>query len=198
MLQYVLSWPAFLAALVVFGFAPGALLRIIVLAFPSDDPRREELLAELRVVPRLERPFWVLEQLEVAIFEGVWGRFTWAATGRIIWRWHLDSGVELNRGNPSTFWIPSEMERKAIRSGDQVKLVFVIKEGLNGQRWGERMWVEVQKVGRRRIVGTLRNTPAFIPRMEPGQRIRFNSDNVIDLIPRDEVGVDLADDHIAA
>ena len=198
MLQYVLSWPAFLAALVVFGFAPGAVLRVIVLAFPSDDPRREELLAELRVVPRLERPFWVLEQLEVAVFEGLWGRITWAATGRIIWRWHLDSGVELNRENPGTFWIPSQEERKAIRSGDHVKLVFEMKEGWNGQRWGERMWVEVRKVGRRRIVGTLRNTPAFIPRLEPGQRVRFTSDNVIDLIPRDEVGDDLADNHMPA
>jgi hypothetical protein len=32
------------------------------------------LLAELHVVPRAERPFWVAEQLEVALFEGVRGR----------------------------------------------------------------------------------------------------------------------------
>jgi len=54
------AWPAFLAALVVFGFAPGIALRLIVLAFHRDDPRRRELLAELYAVPRLERPFWVL------------------------------------------------------------------------------------------------------------------------------------------
>ena len=65
MLNAIASWPTFLVALLVFGFAPGALLRIIVLAFPRDDPRRAELLAELHAVPRIERPFWVLEQLRL-------------------------------------------------------------------------------------------------------------------------------------
>jgi ATP-binding cassette subfamily B protein len=50
------------------------LLRLIVLAFPHHDPRRRELLAELHAVPRIERPFWVFEQLEVAVFEGIRGR----------------------------------------------------------------------------------------------------------------------------
>lgn len=71
----VVSWPMLLLALVVFGFAPGLVLRLIVLAFPRDDPRREELLGELHAVPRFERPFWVADQLEVALFEGVHGRF---------------------------------------------------------------------------------------------------------------------------
>jgi DNA-binding transcriptional MerR regulator len=70
-----LAWPTFLIALLVFGFAPGALLRLIVLAFRRDDPRRRELLGELYAVPRIERPFWVIEQLEVALFEGLRGRF---------------------------------------------------------------------------------------------------------------------------
>jgi hypothetical protein len=34
----------------------------------------DELVAELHAVPRLERPFWVLEQLDVALFEGLWSR----------------------------------------------------------------------------------------------------------------------------
>jgi hypothetical protein len=49
-------------------------LRVIVLAFRRDDPRRRELLAELHAVPRIERPLWVAEQLEVAVFEGLWPR----------------------------------------------------------------------------------------------------------------------------
>ena len=55
---------------------PGAVLRLILLAFKRDDPRRTELLAELPHVPRMERPFWVFEQLEVALFEGLAGRLT--------------------------------------------------------------------------------------------------------------------------
>ncbi len=74
LITQIIVWPSLLIALVAFGFAPGALLRVIVLAFRRDDPRRRELLAELPHVPRLERPFWVFEQLEVALFEGLLGR----------------------------------------------------------------------------------------------------------------------------
>jgi hypothetical protein len=49
-------------------------LRLIVLAFPQDDPRRRELLGELYAVPRIERPFWVAEKLELALIEGLGGR----------------------------------------------------------------------------------------------------------------------------
>jgi hypothetical protein len=66
------SWPVLVTALLAFGFAPGAVLRLIVLLFPHDDPRRCELLGELYAVPRIERPFWVIEQLEVALFAAVW------------------------------------------------------------------------------------------------------------------------------
>lgn len=69
-LEAVIAWPSLFLAVVVFGFAPGFCLRLIVLAFPADDPRRTELIAELYAVPRIERPFWVAEQLEVALFEG--------------------------------------------------------------------------------------------------------------------------------
>jgi len=71
----VISWPMAGIALLVFGFAPGAVLRLIVLAFPPDDPRRRELLGELYAVRRIERPFWVIEQLEVGLFEGLRRRF---------------------------------------------------------------------------------------------------------------------------
>jgi len=66
-----LTWPTLMAALLIWGFAPGAVLRVIVLLFPKDDPRRRELLGELYAVPRPERPFWVIEQLEVGLFEGL-------------------------------------------------------------------------------------------------------------------------------
>jgi hypothetical protein len=67
----ILSCPMLALALLVFGFAPGLLLRLIVLAFPKDDARRAELRGELYNVPRFERPFWVAEQMEIALFEGL-------------------------------------------------------------------------------------------------------------------------------
>jgi hypothetical protein len=168
--------PAFLFALLVFGFAPGAVLRLIVRAFPRDDPRRRELLAELYVVPRMDRPFWVFEQIELALFEGLWGRIVWAATGRVIDRWQLGSGVERHRMYPETFWIPTSEERLAIEPGMVVKLMFEMKDG-----WGERMWVRVWSMNGRHLIGTLVNEPVGIPRLTHGDTIKFNHDHVIDL-----------------
>jgi hypothetical protein len=71
LLKAVASWPSLLLVVVVFGFAPGFCLRLIVLAYPRGDPRRDELIAELYAVPRVQRPLWVAEQLEVALFEGL-------------------------------------------------------------------------------------------------------------------------------
>ncbi len=176
LLDAIVSWRIFLVALVVFGFAPGALLRLIVLAFPCGDPRRRELLAELHAVPRLERPFWVLEQLEVALCEGVWERVVWTATGRVIHRWRIGSGVQRNREYPETFEIPDEEAKQTIEPGVVVKLMFEMRDG-----WGERMWVEVVAVKRRHIVGTLRNHPIGVPRLDWGDRIKFKRDHIIEI-----------------
>jgi hypothetical protein len=77
----VISWPALGCALLVYGFAPGALLRLIIVLYPRDHPRRRELIGELYAYPRIMRPFWVAaEQLETALFEGLHGRLTaWRA-----------------------------------------------------------------------------------------------------------------------
>src|SRR6476646_2353277 len=94
MFDYFLSVKALAVAMVIFGVAPGLALRVIVLAFHPEDPRRYELRGELSGVPIWERPLWVAEQLEIAIAEGLLGRRTWAATGHIIYQWRLRSGVK--------------------------------------------------------------------------------------------------------
>lgn len=76
LLKVVASWPSLLMVVVVFGLAPGLCLRLIVLAYPRDDPRRAELIAELYAMPRIQRPLWVAEQLEVALFEGLGHRLS--------------------------------------------------------------------------------------------------------------------------
>jgi hypothetical protein len=80
LILHVLAWPTLGVALLVFGFAPGAVLRLIILLYQRENPRRRELLGELYSVPRIERPFWVAEQLETALFEGLHDRMTsWRA-----------------------------------------------------------------------------------------------------------------------
>jgi hypothetical protein len=183
MLDALISWPTFLAALVVYGFAPGALLRLICLAFRRDDPRRYELRAELYAVPRPVRPFWVFEQLEVALFEGLGERLTSAATGRLIYRWHLESGVERNREYPDTFWIPDDAWKVQVGPGACVKLMFQMRDG-----YGERMWVDVTSGKGDRLTGTLRNMPSFIPRLEPGDNVKFRREHIIDIVPDEDGG----------
>jgi NACHT domain len=75
LLNAVLSWQSLLLVLFVFGVAPGFCLRLIVLAYPRGHHRRTEIIAELYAVPRIERPLWVAEQLELALFEGLPQRF---------------------------------------------------------------------------------------------------------------------------
>lgn len=68
------SLPALFTIMVVFGFAPGFCMRLIALMYPRTDPRRKELYAELKAVPRIERPLWVAEQLETGLFDGLLSR----------------------------------------------------------------------------------------------------------------------------
>jgi hypothetical protein len=176
-LDSLVSWPTLLFAVLIYGFAPGFLLRLLVLVYEKDDPRRGELIAELYDVPRLERPFWVAEQFETAIFDGVVPRVRWALTGRVIRRWKLRSGVKQNRLFPDTFSIPSKEERLSVGAGDVVKLMFLQSDG-----WGERMWVRICRVGRWRLVGHLENLPLDFPRLDVGARIVFRRHHIIDIL----------------
>lgn len=85
LLEAAAFWPNLVLVVIVFGFAPGFCLRLIILAYPRSDPRRDELIAELYAVPRIQRPLWVAQQLEVALFEGLGHRVS-AAIRRLTGR----------------------------------------------------------------------------------------------------------------
>jgi uncharacterized protein YegJ (DUF2314 family) len=57
-----------------------------------------------------------------------------------------------------------------------------MSEDWGRERWGERMWVNVEAINGRRLVGTLRNTPAGIPKLNPGDRVKFTMDDIIDVV----------------
>jgi len=71
LIDAAISWPALLIALVIFGAAPNLVLRLLLLAYPKGHPQRAAIWADFRDVPRWERPFWVCEQLDGALFEGL-------------------------------------------------------------------------------------------------------------------------------
>jgi len=128
---HVIAWPTLGFALLVFGFAPGAALRLIVLLYPRDHPRRRELIGELYRYPRIERPFWVAQQLETALFEGLPGRLT-AWRGKCLAAWRGKRPIRFHvrvaqpgRGRVLTLlWrLPAELRRADVQ-GNDVLLAF--------------------------------------------------------------------------
>jgi hypothetical protein len=71
LVEAVASWQSLLLVIAIFGFAPGFILRLLVKIYPRDDPRRQELVAELYTLGRIERPLFVAEQFETVLFEGL-------------------------------------------------------------------------------------------------------------------------------
>jgi hypothetical protein len=71
LIDAVASWQTLLLAVGVFGFAPNVVLRLLLLAYPKNDPRRRELIAELKAMKWFERPFWVADQFGTALFDGL-------------------------------------------------------------------------------------------------------------------------------
>ena len=175
LISSVASWPTLLIAVLVYGFAPGFLLRLIVLTYKKEDPRRSELIAELYTIPRHKRPFWVAEQIETAVFDGLTPRVHGALSGRVINRWKVSSGVAMNRAYPGTFWVPSPEDIEYIGPGDLVKLIFTQHDG-----WTERMWVEVSKIGRRKLTGHLIDEPFGLYRLHVEKKVSFKRDDIID------------------
>lgn len=171
---------AFALAVLIFGFAPGMALAAIVRLIPDVD-RRLELQAELYEVPRWERPFWVAQQLEVALRIGVAPRVEWY-WGRHVWhRCRLESGLERHQQYPDSFWVPDTETKAEIRSGDLVKLMWSVDRFP-----GERMWVKVTERKGDRLSGRLDNVPVFAY-MDPGEKVSFHIDDIVDCFIEDAV-----------
>lgn len=170
---------AFLLSLVVFGLAPGFVLAGIVRLIPDHD-RRRELQAELYGVPRWEQPYWVVQQLEVAIRIGLAPNVAWYWEKWFWNRAHIEPGIESNRKYPDSFWIPDDELKADLRPGDLVKLMWLVKRDP-----GERMWVRITHREGDRCVGTLENLPLFV-RMDPGEKVKFHIDDIIDCKFEDE------------
>jgi Sigma-70, region 4 len=70
-LEALTSPEAFGVSLLVFAFLPGLVLRLLVCLYPKDHARRTELLGQLYSMPQWRRPWFVVEQLETALAEGL-------------------------------------------------------------------------------------------------------------------------------
>lgn len=185
MIEVLFGAPGALAAfglsLLVFGFAPGMALALIVKLIPDED-RRDELQAELYEVPRWERPYWVAQQFEVALRLGAFPWIGWYL-GKYVWhRAKIESGVERNREYPETFWIPDDEDKRLIQPGDHVRLMWYVPRL---EIAGERMWVRVTHRRGDRLVGRLLNDPVCVF-ASYDDVVKFHIDDVIDIIVPEE------------
>ncbi|MDR1431690.1 MAG: hypothetical protein LBI99_06180, partial [Propionibacteriaceae bacterium] len=140
------TWPLFAVALT-FGLLPGVVTRVLALGFRKDDPRRQEMIAAVYAVPRWERPFWVLQQVECVFREGILERLLDAAGGRLFNWWVLGDWVAMHLAHPNTFEIPTVDEIALLRPGGSVKLMFDPKGRLVTKRLHpERIWVDITEV----------------------------------------------------
>jgi hypothetical protein len=94
--------------------------------------------------------------------------------------WELEDVVQKNRENPETFHIASEAERKGLKPGDLVKLIFLFldhdEEGEFVQ--GERMHVRVRETTAEGYVGVLEDAPAATTLLQRGSPIAFGAEHV--------------------
>lgn len=104
LLKVLVSPWNFLWVVVVFGFAPGFCLRLIVRVYPRNNPRRRELIAELYAIPYIKRPLWVAQQLETALFEGLGYRISvmirLLARGHLVMLWPVKMILRFVTGSP--------------------------------------------------------------------------------------------------
>jgi hypothetical protein len=70
-----------------------------------------------------------------------------------------------------------------------VKLMFEMRDG-----GGDRMWVFVTNVKKRKLVGRLINMPFMIPRLMPGDEIKFKREHIIDILYDDDTGQPAGDE----
>ena len=91
---------------------------------------------------------------------------------------HLINGESKNTQDPETFLIPTVEQRKAVVSGNFVKIGFMSDDP---ECFGEWMWVKVCECVEGEIyAGMLANRPLCIP-LKPGAWIRFGPEYILDI-----------------
>lgn len=83
----------------ILGFFPGVVNRLFARSYAKEDPRRAEMIAELYEVPRKEQWWWVFQQGERALFEGLPARAVRARTLPISssWSWNDQGHLAIAR-----------------------------------------------------------------------------------------------------
>lgn len=101
--------------------------------------------------------------------------------------WWLDDAQAIADKYPYTFYKPSPEVISMLRSGNQVKLIFVFDSEDPEAPRAERMWVDILEITDGRYVGALDNQPEYIQDLKPEDRVIFKDCHIIDTDLRDPV-----------
>jgi len=93
----------------------------------------------------------------------------------------LIDGEQMNAVYPDTFWIPSEADRRSIKLGYLVKLMFAVPDSENDDDGvgAERMWVSVTTIAGDTFTGALANSPFFLNDIKFGDEVMFEPKHII-------------------
>lgn len=107
--------------------------------------------------------------------------------------WGLLDAESQHEAFPDTFPIPTRAERDALRTGDMVKLVFVVDPPPTNGPNAERMWVEVRTAhADGSYDGWLTNKPVVISSLEPSTLVAFEPRHVAGIaLRKEEVSFDV-------
>ncbi len=121
--------------------------------------------------------------LDLLIYDG-----SWAQWGLIKYpcyetdHYELDSGVEIQKESPDTFYLPSEESRTNLKPGDLVKLIFRMEKLSDPESLSvERMWVMVKEKNKDCYLGVLDNDPFGEVHLQCGQPVCFGPEHVIQI-----------------
>ena len=95
--------------------------------------------------------------------------------------WWLDDAQQIADENPYTFYKPSSEAIATLGPGNMVKLIFRFPALGRNTPTGERMWVEITKIGDDSYEGTLANQPYYMKGLKHGDKISFKQKHVISL-----------------
>lgn len=99
--------------------------------------------------------------------------------------WRLENVVETALKNENTFFIPSEKERNSQKTGNHVRLHFLLETPAENEPRAERMWVQITDIIKSEIVkyiGVLVDDPVYIKDLKSGDVIEFDSTNIAQTI----------------
>lgn len=95
--------------------------------------------------------------------------------------WRLGDFQEVQPPIPASK-LPTREEIRNLRTGDLVKLLFLILEPEpDGYCVGERMWVRIKRRSSEEFIGKLDNSPFTKSQLQRGQKILFQKDLILDI-----------------